>query len=85
MGLFSKVGQSSDLVNGMAERMGVDFADAIGRDPEMEAQKYRRAVMRCSQCSNQTGCVELQGGTTELDKTPDYCMNSDLFAHMKAE
>ena len=84
MGLFTKVGQSSDLVNGMADRVGVDFADAIARDPEMEAQKYRRAVMRCSQCTNQSGCIELQGRTSELDETPDYCMNTDLFTQMKA-
>lgn len=85
MGLFSKVGQSSDLVNGMADRLGVDFSDAILRDPEIEAQKYRRAVMRCSQCSNQTGCVALQGGTSQLEQTPEYCMNTDLFNQMKTD
>jgi hypothetical protein len=83
MGLFSKLGQSADLVNGMADRLGVDMSGPIIHDPEMEAQKFRRAVLRCSQCSNQNGCVELQGCTSTLDKTPDYCMNADLFDQMK--
>ncbi|MBE1282457.1 MAG: adenylosuccinate lyase [Rhodobacteraceae bacterium] len=83
MGLFSKMGQSADLVSGMSERLGVDLSDAVARDPEIEGYKYRRAVMRCSQCSDQEGCLKLQANSTHLDQAPSYCMNKDLFEHTK--
>ena len=83
MGLFSKLGQSADLVNGMADRLGVDLSGPISHDPEMEAQKYRRAVLRCSNCSNQDGCIGLQAKSSHLDQAPSYCMNTDMFDQIK--
>lgn len=81
MGLFSKLGQSTDLVEGMAERLGVDFADSIAKDPEAEGRKFRRAVMNCSHCDNQAGCVDLQAANSQLDEAPSYCRNHDMLAH----
>jgi hypothetical protein len=81
MGLFSKLGQSTDLVNGMADRLGFELDEQVARDPETEGNKYRRAVMRCSKCTNQSGCIELQKQTSHLEQPPAYCMNSDMFEH----
>lgn len=81
MGLFSKLGQSTDLVEGMADRLGVDFADSMAADPEMEVRKFRRAVLNCSHCDNQAGCADLQAANTHLDKAPSYCRNRDMLAH----
>ncbi|MEP4038479.1 DUF6455 family protein [Pseudophaeobacter sp.] len=81
MGLFSKLGQSTDLVEGMADRLGVDFADSIAADPEAEGRKFRRAVLNCSHCGNQAGCADLQAENAHLDEAPSYCRNRDMLAH----
>ncbi|MGR3759667.1 DUF6455 family protein [Roseobacteraceae bacterium NS-SX3] len=83
MGLFAKLGRSTDLVQGMAGRLGIDYGEIVARDPETEGQKFRRAVMRCSHCSNQDGCTDLQNASSELPDTPSYCQNRDLFAQMR--
>ena len=75
MGLFSKIGQSADLMRGMADRLGVDMADAICRDPENEGRRYREMVIHCSACSDQDGCARLQASCDHLDAAPDYCQN----------
>ena len=78
MGLFSKLTRSADLVQGMATRLGADTANPILRDPDHAAVVYRSMVLRCSACSDQTACAELQAGCTHLDAAPDYCLNKDL-------
>lgn len=83
MGLFSKLGQSTDLVEGMAERLGIDYADVIAKDPETQGPKFMRAVMSCSHCTNQDGCVKLQENCSELETAPGYCRNGELFDHMR--
>lgn len=75
MGLFSKLGQSTDLMNGMAERLGVDLGAAIVRYPEIEAQRYRNMAIRCSSCTDQDACAELQRSSDHLDAAPSYCQN----------
>ncbi|MFC4215324.1 DUF6455 family protein [Pseudophaeobacter arcticus] len=81
MGLFSKLGQSTDLVEGMADRLGVDFGKSIVADPEAEGRKFRRAVMNCSHCTNQAGCADLQASHSHLEEAPGYCRNRDMLAH----
>ncbi|KPD11397.1 DUF6455 family protein [Phaeobacter sp. 11ANDIMAR09] len=81
MGLFSKLGQSTDLVEGMADRLGVDFGQNMAADPEAEGRKFRRAVMNCSHCTNQAGCADLQAANSHLDEAPSYCRNHDMLAH----
>lgn len=83
MGLFSKLGQSTDLVEGMADRLGIDYGEVIARDPETEGRKFMRAVMNCSRCSNQEGCADLQAQCDHLLRTPNYCRNSDMLDHMR--
>lgn len=85
MGLFSKLGQSADLVEGMADRLGIDYGAVIAKDPEAEGRKFMRAVMNCSKCSNQDGCAELQAHSRQLTETPEYCRNSDMLTHMQRD
>ncbi|KIC30084.1 DUF6455 family protein [Leisingera sp. ANG-M6] len=83
MGLFAKLGRSSDLVQGMASRLGIDYGEMVAGDPQVQGQKYMRAVLRCSTCRNQDGCSDLQRETTELAKAPSYCRNAQLLAHLR--
>ncbi|MFD3189567.1 DUF6455 family protein [Sedimentitalea sp. HM32M-2] len=78
MGLFSKLSGSADLVNGMADRLDADLADAICRDPESQAAKFRSMVITCSACSDQEGCAELQSREDHFESAPDYCLNKDI-------
>ncbi|EBA16324.1 hypothetical protein RSK20926_21400 [Roseobacter sp. SK209-2-6] len=83
MGLFSKLGQSTDLVEGMADRLGIDYGEVVARDPETEGRKFMRAVLNCSKCSNQDGCAKLQAQSDQLATTPDYCRNTDMLHRMQ--
>lgn len=79
MGLIKKLETSSDLVNGMADRLGIDMGEIIARDPEQEGPKLMRAIMRCSHCEDQGGCTRLQAEHDHLDAAPDYCQNKEDF------
>ncbi|MEL0438705.1 DUF6455 family protein [Phycobacter sp. K97] len=79
MGLIKKLEHSTDLVNGMADRLGIDMGEIIARDPEHEGPKLMRAIMRCSHCEDQGGCTRLQAEHDHLDAAPAYCQNKDVF------
>ncbi|TMV06382.1 adenylosuccinate lyase [Ruegeria sediminis] len=85
MGLFSKLAKSTDLMQGMADRLGVDLSEAICNSPDTEAAKYRGAVIRCSCCADQGACAELQAQNDRLAEAPDYCMNREMMAAHQAE
>ena len=78
MGLFSRLAGSADLVTGMADRLGADLAGPTLRDAERAAVEHRAMVLRCSACTDQPGCADLQAGSDHLDRAPDYCMNKDI-------
>ncbi|MDK3074149.1 DUF6455 family protein [Sedimentitalea sp. JM2-8] len=78
MGLLSKLSRSTDLVNGMAGRLGADLGDLIASNPDLQGPKYRGMVLRCSSCSDQDACTELQAGCDTLQHAPDYCVNKDV-------
>lgn len=78
MGIFSKLSASADLVNGMADRLGADMADLLGRDPEMQGPKLRTMVLRCSSCEDQGACARLQASGNTLATAPDYCQNKTV-------
>ncbi|MEW2913381.1 DUF6455 family protein [Leisingera sp. JC11] len=83
MGLFAKLGRSSDLVQGMASRLGIDYGEMVSGDPEAQGRKYMRAVLRCSTCRNQDGCSDLQQEMSELAEAPSYCRNAQLLAQLR--
>ncbi len=75
MGLLSKLGMSTDLVNGMAERLRAEVADLVARDPQRYAPMMRAMAIRCSGCSAQADCRRLQDRSARLDAAPMYCVN----------
>ena len=77
MTFFQKISDSTGLVSGMAERLGVDI-EARMTHPETAGRTYRDMVMRCATCSQQGACSKLQDENPLLDAAPDYCMNGDV-------
>ena len=77
MGLFDKIDKHRDLMNGMADRLGVDFGAKVAADPEMAAQ-YRRAVLSCTACLEVGECQGWQATHENAESTPEYCRNKDL-------
>lgn len=78
MAIISKIDKSADLMFGLSKRMEVDLGSRILANPEQAAQEYRSMVLRCTQCSDQTGCAELQHTHDHLDQAPDYCRNGKV-------
>ncbi len=80
MGLFSKLDRSTQLVAGMAERLGADLDSPVSRDPERAAQAYRAMVLRCTKCSDPVACTRLQAEHDHLDQAPSYCLNGEILS-----
>lgn len=78
MGLLSKIGQSADLMQGLATRMDVDLGARILADPDHAAQVFRTMVLRCSQCDGQSDCASLQAANPHIDAAPAYCRNREV-------
>jgi len=74
-GSIDRISDSTDLVSGMAERLGVDMDAVVLNDPERGALRFRSLALRCSGCTHQEGCAELQRACAHLDAAPDYCRN----------
>lgn len=75
MKLFSKLASHTDLVNGMATRLGADLGEMILRNPDTEAAHYRSMVMKCTGCRDPEGCRSLLEANDHLSEAPDYCVN----------
>jgi hypothetical protein len=75
MGFFSKLAQSADLVRGMADRVNADFVAKDGDSSEFQGARYRSLVIRCSTCTDQAACADLQASSAHLDAAPGYCRN----------
>ncbi|MDF1718715.1 MAG: DUF6455 family protein [Antarcticimicrobium sp.] len=84
MGIIDRLSTSTDLVLGMAERLGVDMDAVLLHDPERGGLRLRSLALRCSGCPKQGGCAELQRACEHLDAAPGYCRNKaflDYAAH----
>lgn len=81
MGLMKRLDRASALVDGMAERLGLDLSRSMRRDPEQMAHDYRKMVLRCATCDGQSECAALQAGADRLDAPPKWCRNHSLLAH----
>ncbi|MDU9003574.1 DUF6455 family protein [Sedimentitalea todarodis] len=75
MGIFSNLYKSTDLVNGMADRLCVGMSEFISQNPERYAPLLRTMAIKCTGCSAQADCHRLQGRSMHLDKAPMYCVN----------
>lgn len=81
MGIFDKLDGRADLMGQMAETVGVDFAEAIIKDPEM-ARTYRQAVRRCAHCKHDGECKSWMKEHAHAEETPEYCLNKDILEHL---
>lgn len=80
MGLMKRLDRASTLVDGMAERLGVDLGVTSTSDAERAAYRYREMVMRCVGCDGQGACAALQAGSGHLDAPPAFCRNHSRFS-----
>ena len=81
IGFFKKIDRHSELMSGMAERLGVDLGDEVA-EHHIRAQDYRDALVRCTHCDNVGACVEWQQENEHADVAPPYCRNRDLFSQL---
>lgn len=82
MGFLSRFARHTDLVNGMAGRLGASPDRRIAADPEAEATRLRAMVLRCTTCQEPAACAALQARHTQLDTAPAYCRNRGLLAQL---
>lgn len=75
MGFFSNLCMSTDLVNGMADRLCTGLPESITQDPQRFAPILRTMAIKCTGCSAQADCRRLQGRSAHLDAAPMYCVN----------
>lgn len=82
MGFFDRLASQEPLMQGMAQRMGVDFADWIGRDPQ-RAGDYRTAVLTCAGCKAGDACRGWQADHATATDAPAFCRNRHLLATLR--
>ncbi|MEO9778346.1 MAG: DUF6455 family protein [Sedimentitalea sp.] len=75
MGFFSNLSKSTDLVNGMAERLCTGLAELLTQDPQRYAPVLRTMAIKCNRCPAQADCNRLQRRSSHLDAAPMYCVN----------
>lgn len=80
MGIFSRLDQSGRLLDGMAERLGVDLRAGMDTAPDTAAARYRAMVLACAGCAEREACTGLQAATARLDAAPEYCRNRERLA-----
>lgn len=80
MGIFTRLNESCSLMEGMADRLGVDLAAGIETAPEIGAASYRRMVLACAGCTEHDACTDLQAEHAHLEAAPEYCRNRERFA-----
>ena len=73
---ITKIAASTDLMNGMIDRLGKMHMDPREVATLAHAHRLRQMVMRCVGCPDQPGCAALQSTVQHLDAPPDYCPNS---------
>ena len=83
MGLFSKTSRHSDLMQRMADTVGVDMGDAIlhGR---LSGPDLRSAVVSCMACEGGAECGDwLDNHAAGAQTTPAYCRNQAMLMRLK--
>ncbi|WP_171181248.1 DUF6455 family protein [Ruegeria sp. HKCCD8929] len=69
------------LMRSMAEKVGVNWSDAVEANPEL-ARTYRHAALSCMQCQNAGECVVWQAEHEQVEDTPEYCLNRKLLKNL---
>ncbi len=68
----------AELVDRMANRVGVDLEDAAIRG-DVSIDQISDAVLRCTGCANPDHCQSLLNRAEITGNTPEYCRNKPLF------
>ena len=79
MGMINRIAESTDLIVGMAERLGVNLSHRFGTSPDAQALMLRSAILRCAGCREHGVCATLQAQNGHLTEVPSYCWNARLF------
>lgn len=80
----SKYDEHTELVERMAEALGVDLAEETmaGR---WTPEDMQATVSRCLGCTDPDHCKGwLEGHAEGIEHTPGYCRNKDLLEEMRA-
>lgn len=80
MGIFSRLNESGLLLDGMAERLGVDLRAGMDTAPDAAAARYRTMVLACAGCGERVACTGLQAANARLSAAPEYCRNRERLA-----
>ena len=67
---------SSSRAIEMGEHLGFNFAQILTHDPELNALRFRRVVLRCATCQRIQDCDAVLGATDTLDHPPEFCCNA---------
>ena len=79
MSIFTKLDRHADLVNRMAETVGVDLVEQAMRGAVPD-QEMRSAVLRCMSCDKVDACGSwMDAHSTGADAAPSYCRNKPVF------
>lgn len=73
----------ADLVDRMADRVGLDLEDVM-MEGRMLPEDINDAVLACTGCANPAECEHWLAGPAEgSGAVPDYCRNGQLFSRLK--
>jgi len=73
MSTIDRMARSADLVQGMADRLGVNLGAG---HPLTVARRVSQMTMACSGCAEHSACAALQRQTRRLAEPPRYCRNA---------
>jgi pyrroloquinoline quinone (PQQ) biosynthesis protein C len=74
---MNRYDKHADLVNRMAETLGVDLAEEMLKG-NLPPQDIRSTVMACMGCREPGACAEwLEAHPEGSDAAPSYCCNKD--------
>jgi pyrroloquinoline quinone (PQQ) biosynthesis protein C len=76
---MTRYDKHADLVNRMAETLGVDLAEEMLKG-NLPPQEIRSTVMACMGCGEPGACAEwLEAHPEGSEAAPHYCRNKDRF------
>lgn len=78
---FRKTDERAELMDGMSNRVGVNWSEELVEHPE-NAGAYRNAIRTCCQCQSEGDCREWQAQNPQADAAPEYCLNRDKLGAM---